>query len=119
MGRRRQGDTEPDRRDDSRHMQERALAAADQDQLDDEGFIRSAAAASRPDPEALERTRYPEDQLDNQDPHGKHARLTLDAPAQELNTQARVGESPKPGTALRLERSGSETPSDRSPGPRD
>ena len=89
------------------------MSAADRDQLGEEAYSRTSGGESRPDPEALSRTRYSEDELDNQDPHGKHARLTLDAPAQDLNTHARVGERAKPGTTLRLERTDNESAPDR------
>ncbi|HUE97525.1 MAG TPA: BON domain-containing protein [Longimicrobiaceae bacterium] len=107
MGRRRQGSgTEPDRMDDSQRQRENALAAADRDQWSDEGFTRTTPPRDeRPDVQDAGGSRYSEDELDNQDPHGKHAERTLDEPPQALNTQARVGEGMKPGTELRIERS--------------
>ena len=47
-----------------------------------------------------------EDELDNQDPHGKHAARTLDDEPQRFNTAARVSQDPqgtKPGIEMRLE----------------
>ena len=49
------------------------------------------------------RTHFSEDELDNQDPHGKHAPVTLDDNPQQFNSAARVGEGLKPGIHLRLE----------------
>jgi hypothetical protein len=93
MGRRRQGiETDPERPDDSQKRREGALAAADHQQWRDEGYTReSGGVENRP----AGGTRFREDQLDNQDPHGKHAEVTLDSQPQELNTEARVGETPK------------------------
>lgn len=107
MGRRRQGSsTDPDRKDDSQHHREDALAAADREQWSDEGYAHTASVVSeRPDVPRADRTRYSEDELDNQEPHGKHAKRTLDHPPQDLNSSARVGEGLKPGTELQLERS--------------
>lgn len=106
MGRRRQGaQTEPDRRDDSQHMRENALAAADREQWADEGLVgRSSSGDTRPSDREGPR-RFAEDEMDNQDPHGKYAKRTLDSPPEDLNSASRVGEPPKPGTRLRLERS--------------
>jgi hypothetical protein len=102
MGRRRQGgDTEPLQRDDSQPMRRAALSAADRDQLADEGFAGPAASTRRRVDNA---TNFEEDELDNQDPHGKHARFTLDRPREELNSFARVGEKRPAGADLRLER---------------
>jgi hypothetical protein len=106
MGRRRQGiETDPDRSDDSQYRRQRALAAADRDQWEDEGFAHSASAGSeRPGQEqAAWRRNYDESELGNQDPHGQHAAVTLDRPPEELNSAARVGEGLKPGQELRLE----------------
>lgn len=106
MGTRRQGrETDPDRPDDSQHQEERALEEADRDQWTSEGLAaKNPRMTERPDDErAGNRSRYREDQLDNQDPHGKHGTRTLDRQPQELNSAARVGEAPKPGTELRLE----------------
>jgi hypothetical protein len=118
MGRRRQDPaTDPDRRDDSQKLRERALAAADRDQLRDEGFgdvtrpLSASSGVAAPNP-----TRFPEDELDNQDPHDKHAERTLDAQPQELNTSARVGTGGKTGT--RRTREDAEVPFQQPP-PRD
>ncbi len=104
MGRRRQGmETEPDRPDDSQAQKDEALRDADLDQWQEEGFAAvNPEQTERPDvPKA--RPDYDEDEMDNQDPHGKHARYTLDAQPQDLNTDARVGEGLKPGTELQME----------------
>jgi hypothetical protein len=72
MGRRRQGvSTDPDRRDDSQHMGEQALAAADRRQWSDEGFAHlNPRVQERTEVQEANRTHYSEDELDNQDPHG-------------------------------------------------
>lgn len=106
MGRRRQGrETEPRDRDDSRHLREVALEDADRDEWEDTGLsTRHPRTAERPEEvRARNRPDYNEDELDNQDPHGKHANRTLDRAQQELNTDARVGEGLKPGTEMQLE----------------
>ncbi len=110
MGSRRQGrETDPDRPDDSLSQELDALAAADRDQWEDENISTSRPRnASRPEAQAARRTRYREDQLDNQDPHGQHARVTLDEQPQALHADSRVGEGLKPGVELALE--GSELP---------
>lgn len=106
MGRRRQGrQTDPDRPDDSRHMREKELDYTDRSQWMEEGLAaknpRTSAtsdtlrSANRPD--------FDEDELDNQDPHGKHAPVTRDEPPQEFHGSSRVGEGLKPGTELDLE----------------
>jgi osmotically-inducible protein OsmY len=104
MGRRRQGaETEPDRSDDSRRFRERALEQADRAQYETEGWAAFPRGGERPEPRDPSReVNYREDELDNQDPYDKHAE-SLDAQPQRLNTRARVGEGPKPGTELRLE----------------
>jgi hypothetical protein len=108
MGTRRQSRlTDPDRKDDSQDREHRSLHQADRDQWVDEGYAaktphmseRAGAGPNRPG-------HFSEDELDNQDPHGKHAHLTLDAQPQALNTDARVGEGPKPGVERALEQSG-------------
>lgn len=106
MGRRRQGnETDPGRPDDSQSMRERALAAADRDEMMDEDLMpRAYETRARREVQSLNPTSYSEDELDNQDPHGKHTRTTLDRPPEELNSFARVGEGSKPRTELRLER---------------
>lgn len=107
MGSRRQGrETDPDRNDDSHHRELRALEEADRAQLGDEGIATSGSRPrndQRPEVQSPWRTNYDEDELDNQDPHGKHAAYTLDEQPQERNTSARVGEGMKTGTHLRLE----------------
>jgi hypothetical protein len=106
MGRRRQGrETDPDQRDDSQHQSERALEDADRDQWSNEDFAHtSSKETERPgESQTPWRRQYREDELDNQDPHGKHADLTLDAPPQALNSDARVGVGLKPGEELALE----------------
>jgi hypothetical protein len=107
MGRRRQSArTDPDRPDDSQYRREEALAAADRDQWAEEGFAREVSETqARPEVQAAGRTRFDEDELDNQDPHGKHADRTLDSPPEELRSGTRVGEGLKPGTRLQLDQS--------------
>jgi hypothetical protein len=107
MGRRRQSImTDPDRPDDSQQRKEEALAAADRDQWSDEGLASGVSRTdSRPEVQSSNRTNFREDELDNQDPHGKHRAETLDDQPQELRSESRVGEEMKPGTRLRLERS--------------
>ncbi len=108
MGRMRQGgQTEPDRPDDSQHQRERALEQADRAQFEEEGFHhRPRMAARETELRPEQEPNFREDELDNQDPHGKHAPATLDEPSQELNPASRVGEGVKPGTELQLEQSG-------------
>lgn len=110
MGRRRQGrETDPDRPDDSQYRREDALAAADRNQWSDEDFApRASRTNERPEAQRAGGPRFDEDELDNQDPHGKHAERTLDSPPEELNSSARVGRGLEPGTELRLERGGRE-----------
>ncbi len=99
MGRRRQGlETEPDRPDDSQRMREGALAAADRDQWSEEGYVPvSGRGAETSDLRSPQPTNFREDELDNQDPHGKHADYTLDEPPEALDSSARVGDGDKPG----------------------
>jgi hypothetical protein len=106
MGRSRQGrQTEPDRTDDSQHIRERAIDFTDREQWMEEGLAaKNPKTTVRSEGERSDnRTRYRESELDNQDPHGKHASNTLDAPPQELHTDTRVGEGLEPGTELKLE----------------
>lgn len=106
MGTRRQGSqTDPDRPDDSQHMQERELEQADRDEWTEEGLAAARPRMGERPEESRPRQdlHFDEDELDNQDPHGKHATRTLDSPPQDRNTAARVGEGPKPGVELRLE----------------
>ena len=107
MGSRRQGrETDPDRTDDSQHQEHMALRDADLDQWQDEDISTGKPRmAARPDAKGSRHTRFDEDELDNQDPHGKHAAYTLDEQPQELNSSARVGEGLKPGVELSLESS--------------
>ena len=76
------------------------------DQYEDEDIASGSSRPrndARPEVQAGNRTKFKESQLDNQDPHGKNAAFTLDEQPQELNSSARVGETPKPGTRLQLE----------------
>ncbi len=108
MGTRRQSHlTDPDRPDDSQHREQRSLKRADRDQWEDEGYAaRVPHKSQHSDDEAERPARFSEDELDNQDPHGKRARFTLDSQPQALNSDARVGEGPKPGVDLALEQAG-------------
>lgn len=106
MGRMRQGgQTEPARPDESQHQVERALEKADRMQWEEEGLAaqRSRMSAVPEDERPGQRLRYRDDELDNQEPHGRRAARTLDEPPQELRSASRVGEGLKPGTELRLE----------------
>ena len=105
MDSRRQGrETDPDRPDDSQAQREEALEGADIRQWQEEGLAaRNSRTSSRPEVQEPNRTGFDEDELDNQDPHGKHSAVTLDAQPQKLNTSSRVGERPKTGTQLQLE----------------
>jgi BON domain len=104
MGRRRQGpETEPNRADDSQHQREMALEQADRAQFEDEELAHSRPrVSSRPGTGEVNPTHYREDELDNQDPYGKHAVPVPEQP-QAMNSQSRVGEGLKPGTELALE----------------
>jgi hypothetical protein len=106
MGRRRQGvSTDPERMDDSQVRRSDALAAADREQWADEGYTTGPSpVGDRPEARPANRTNFSEDELDNQDPHGKHAEFTLDSQPQELRSESRVGDTPKPGTRRDLER---------------
>jgi len=97
MGRRRQSImTDPDRPDDSQQRKERALKGADHDQWDDEGFGgETPRSGARAEVQSASRPNFREDELDNQDPHGKNADRTLDIPPQELRSESRVGEGTK------------------------
>ena len=102
MGRRRQGDETDPAMDDSRHMREVALEQSDRAQFEDEDLAHSQPRLSaRPGPGAPE-TVYAEDEMDNQDPYGKHAVPVAEQP-QALNSQSRVGEGLTPGLELALE----------------
>lgn len=105
MDPRRQGrETDPGRPDDSQPQREGALEDADRLEWQEEGL---AAANPRLGESAEVQdaggTGYDEDELDHQDPHGKHAARTLDQQPQALNASSRVGEGLKSGTHLRLE----------------
>ncbi|HEX6926309.1 MAG TPA: BON domain-containing protein [Longimicrobiaceae bacterium] len=100
MGVRRQGlETEPARPDESRDIALNALNRADREQREDEDLTSSATGEG----DQPWRQRFAEDEVAPQDPHGKHAPVTLDAPQQALNSSSRVGEAPKPGEHLALE----------------
>jgi hypothetical protein len=106
MSRRRQGrQTDPDQSDDAQPQTEKALRDADLAQYGDEDLAHGQPAVQRRPDAASDpwRTNFSEDELDNQDPHGKHAAYTLDEPPQELNSASRVGEGLKSGEHLILE----------------
>lgn len=105
MDSRRQGrETDPDRPDDSQHQREEALQDADRRQWQEEGLAAvNPKSGARDEVQDPHRTDFDEDELDNQDPHGKHAAVTLDSEPQELNSRDRVGEGMKPGTHLEME----------------
>jgi hypothetical protein len=105
MNRRRQGrQTDPDQSDDSQPQTIKALRDADLDQYEDEDIAyEQPRVQARPEAADPWQVNFDEDELDNQDPHGKHAAYTLDEPPQELNTRARVGEGLKTGEHLALE----------------
>jgi hypothetical protein len=105
MNRRRQGrQTDPDQSDDSQPQTIKALRDADLRQYEDEDIAyEQPRVQARPDAADPWQVNFDEDELDNQDPHGKHAAYTLDEPPQELNTRARVGEGLKTGEHLALE----------------
>lgn len=108
MGTRRQGrQTDPARPDDSQHREHRSLHEADRDQWVDEGYAaRTPHMSERPEVQDPWRADYSEGELDNQDPHDKHANHTQEWQAQDLNSDARVGEGMKPGTRMAIEQSG-------------
>jgi hypothetical protein len=102
MGSRRQGrETDPARRDDSRHQRDVALERADRAQLEEEGLHHRPELAARGyEPGVPSGMR--ESELDNQSPYGKHA--TPAAPGRDASAgEGLVGEGLKPGTELRLE----------------
>lgn len=106
MGQRRQG-LETENRgglDDSQHKREVALEQSDRAQFEDEELAHSQPrVGSRPghgDPAAG--LHYSEDELDNQDPYGKHAVPAPEQP-QAMHSRARVGEGITPGLELALE----------------
>lgn len=102
MGRRRQGkSTDLDRRDDAQHIREVSLEQSDRSDFEELGYGQRPRMAARGE-ETENRTRYAEDELDNQSPYGKHA-VPREGQAKPLNSAARVGEGLKPGTELGLE----------------
>jgi hypothetical protein len=105
MGRRRQGDQTDPGADDSQHLREVSLEQSDRAQFEDEELAHSHPVMSaRPGPDARGATRYVEDELDNQDPYGKHAVPVPEQP-QALHGQARMGEGLSPGLELAIEQS--------------
>jgi hypothetical protein len=107
MGQRRQGIETENRggNDDSQHMLEVALEQSDRAQFEDEELAHSQPImGSRPGPGETPRLNFSEDELDNQDPYGKHAIPAPEQP-QALHSQARVGEGLTPGLELSLEQS--------------
>ena len=107
MNRRRQGrQTDPETNDDSQPQTIKALRNADLSQLEDEDISHEQPRVQRrPDAGDPWQVNFDEDELDNQDPHGKHAAYTLDEPPQDLNSAARVGEGMKKAERLTLEKS--------------
>lgn len=104
MGQRRQSELTDPAADDSQHLREVALEQSDRDQYEDEDLAHaSPRVGARPGFDASS-TRYAEDELDNQDPHGKHAVPTPEQP-QALNSRARVGGGTEPGLELEMEAS--------------
>jgi hypothetical protein len=105
MNRRRQGrQTEKRPKDDAQPQAEKALRDADHGQFEDEDLAYDQPRVGRrPDAGDPWQVNFDEDELDNQDPHGKHAAYTLDEPPQELNSAARVGQGLKPGEELAME----------------
>ncbi len=103
MGRARQTDNGPDQRDDSQHIRETSIEHSDRREFEEEDLAHSHTVMSaRPSPHPENPTNFPEDELDNQSPYGKHAVPQPEQP-QELNSMSRVGEGVKPGIELRLE----------------
>jgi osmotically-inducible protein OsmY len=98
---------DPDRPDDSQHIKEVSLKDADEEEFEWAGYAANPVKGERPEDSRGQGPDYSEDELDNQEPTGPHtyggeareARIG----GQEFNTQARVGEGPKPGVELRLE----------------
>jgi hypothetical protein len=103
MGRARQTDDGPAQTDDSQHIREVSIEHSDRREFEEEDLAHShTVMTSRPSPHPVNPTNFPEDELDNQSPYGKHAVPQPEQP-QELNSLSRVGEGLKPGTELRLE----------------
>ena len=108
MGQRRQGEETDPGADDSQHLRETALEQSDRDQYEDEELAHSRPrVGARPGTGVGNPTHYAEDELDNQDPYGKHAVSAPEQP-QALNSRARVGEGLTPGMELEME--GSDLP---------
>jgi hypothetical protein len=105
MGTRRQGrQTEKRASDDSQSQEMKALRDADLDQYEDEDVAyEQPRVQRRPEAASAPRLNYDEEQLDNQEPHGKHAAYTLDEPPQDLRTTTRVGDGLKSAEHLALE----------------
>jgi hypothetical protein len=115
MGRRRQGSaTERPRRDDSQRLREGSLAAADRTQWSDEGLMDIRKADSR----SANPTRFPEGELDNQDPQVTRLRETPGTTQLSANSD-RSGRGPRSGSELRLEPSDRSDDSYQEPTPRD
>jgi hypothetical protein len=105
MGQRRQAEETDPGADDSQHMREMALEQSDRDQYEDEDLAHSRPrVGARPGTGERNPTHYAEDELDNQDPYGKHAVPAAEQP-QAFNSQARVGEGTEPGLELEMEQS--------------
>ncbi|HEX8906991.1 MAG TPA: BON domain-containing protein [Longimicrobiaceae bacterium] len=107
MGRRRQGDETDPGADDSQHLREVALEQSDRAQFEDEDLAHSQPRVGARPGTGTPATHYSEDELDNQDPYGKHAVPTPEQP-QAMHSQARVGEGLSPGLELEIE--GSDVP---------
>jgi hypothetical protein len=104
MGQRRQGEETDPGADDSQHLREMALEQSDIDQYEDEDLAHSRPrVGARPGTGVGNPTHYAEDELDNQDPYGKHAVPAPEQP-QAYNSQARVGQGTDPGLELEMER---------------
>lgn len=104
MNQRRQGrQTEKRPEDDSQKQKHEALRDADEAQYAEDGIASGNPRLGASEDSTTKPRKFREDQLDNQDPHGKNAKYTLDEPPQELNTDARVGEGLKPAERLALE----------------
>lgn len=105
MGQRRQGEQTDPGADDSQHLREVALEQSDRDQYEDEDLAHSRPrVGARPGPGDGNPTHYAEDELDHQDPYGKHAVPAPEQP-QAMHSQARVGEGLSPGLELEIEQS--------------
>lgn len=113
MGASRQGEeTEPARPDDAQPMRERALAEADRDQYQREGYSRNPRTGERPEDVRPEgQTDYPDDELDNQFPDGRGPESEV-ASAEERYPADHIGEGANPGVERRLEEAGLEREQD-------